>query len=132
MAKKLIGKRELNKILEDRTLLVQKALESGHITKIDICKATGLKIVALNNLFRDNRELYAEYVVLRRTITDIAADNIVAIVMDKTHPKNYDASKEIMKMYKTELDESLDAKDGDHIKIEGGGSGSPINIVFGK
>ena len=132
MAKRLIGKKELTKLFNDRSLLVEQALDNGLLIKSDICNATGLKMTILNAVFAENRELYARYTVLRRTVTDVAADNIVSIVMDKTHPKNYEASKEVLKNFKTDLDNTLEKKDGDEIRIETTGKAtSPVKIVFG-
>lgn len=129
--KKLIGKRELSKLNEDRCLLVEEALSRDIITKSEICKATGLKMSVLNNVFTQNRKLYAKYCVIRRTITDVAADNIVEIVMDKTHPKNYDASKEVLKNFRTDLDDVLDSKETEVLIENTGKAKSPVRIVFG-
>lgn len=129
---KIIGKKELAKIFEERKVLVEQALELGKLTRKDICDATGLKMSDLNNLFGKDRELYSKYCILRRTVVDVAADNIVNAVMDPKHPKNYDASKEVLKNWKSDLDDILDSKDGDAIKIETLGKGkSPVKIVFG-
>lgn len=131
MKGKIIGKRELTKILEDRRMLVEQALELGHMTRKDICESTGLTMVQLANFFQKDRETYHKYSVMRRTVVDTAADNIVNIVMTPSHPKNYEASKEVLKNWKSDLDDILDGKDGTEIQIDGGGSAaSPVKIVF--
>ena len=132
MGKKIIGKRELSKILEDRKILVEQALHLGKLTRKDICNATGLSMTELANLFQKDREIYHKYSIMRRTVVDVAADNIVNAVMDPNHPKNYDASKEVLKNWKSDLDDILDSRDGTEIKIEGGSNAkSPVKIVFG-
>tara|TARA_R110000796_G_scaffold154621_1_gene271317 strand:- start:5206 stop:5625 length:420 start_codon:yes stop_codon:yes gene_type:complete len=104
-------KREEEKLLKDRAELVRAALQSGKMIKKEICDATGLSMVELKNLFQIDREIYAEYVVLRKTIMDIAADNIVAIVNDPQHPQHFQASKELLKNFKSEFDETLESSD---------------------
>ena len=129
---KLMGKKEVKELGKKRAVLVRAAINKGHLIKSEILNATGLTMLQLNNLFQDNTELYAEYTVLRRTITDIAADNIVSIVMDKEHPKNYQASLEVMKTFKTDLDDTLDAKESS-VSIDmplGGKVKDPVTIVF--
>ena len=124
-------KREEKKKLQNYVDLVRVALSKGKMLKKDICEATGLTIPTLNNVFRDDRELYAEYVVLRKTIMDIASDNLVAIVNDPTHPHHFQASKEMLKNFKSDFDSELESS-GDILKIEspGGKSKTAVKIVF--
>lgn len=135
MAKKMRNKsRDLTKLMEQRTMLVELALDQGKLTKKDISKATGLKISDLNNLFNLNKELYAKYSMEYRTIKDIASDNIADIVRDPNHAKNYDASKYILANYKSDFDDVLESKDDTEIEIKGAGgkSSRPVVIRFGK
>ena len=127
-------KRQESKLLESRVLLIDKAMDEGFLTKTDIAKATGLKIWDVVNTFTRDRELYAKFCIRRRTLVDTAADNIQAIVNDKDHPQNYQASKFVVSTYKSDLDEILESKDIDDISVlvEGGESSSPVTIVFGK
>lgn len=90
------NRREKKKLLRDRGLLVRAALDQGKTTRSEICEACEFKLNDLVNLFAEDRELFAEYKIRRKTIVDQAADNIHAIVNDKTHPKHYDASKYIL------------------------------------
>lgn len=126
--------RKTKKLLKTRAALVRAALEAGHITRKDICKATGLQMHELANLFTQDREVYGEYVVRRKTIADIASDNILDIVNDPTHPQHFQASKYILSTYKSDLDEVLDSQDESEMSINVGGDSkaSPINITFGK
>tara|TARA_R110002126_G_scaffold50551_2_gene139210 strand:- start:1857 stop:2264 length:408 start_codon:yes stop_codon:yes gene_type:complete len=120
------------KLLETRADLVRAALESGHISRKDICRATGLKLHELANLFTKDRKVYGEYVVRRKTISDIASDNILDIVNDPEHPQHFAASKYILTTYKSDLDEVLEDRNGDDIQVNIGDSkGSPISITFG-
>lgn len=92
MARSMRNKaRKEAKLLETRAEFVRAALESGHISRKDICKATGLKLHELTNLFTKDRKVYSEYVVRRKTISDIASDNILDIVNDPTHPQHFAA-----------------------------------------
>ena len=135
MARSMKNKeRKEAKLLETRADLVRAALESGHISRKDICSATGLKLHELANLFTLDRKVYGEYVVRRKTISDIASDNILDIVNDASHPQHFAASKYILSTYKSDLDEVLEDKSGDDISVLVGDNakGSPITINFGK
>ncbi len=126
--------RKEKKLLKTRAALVRAALEAGHISRKDICNATGLRMHELANLFTQDREVYGDYVVRRKTISDIASDNILDIVNDPTHPQHFQASKYILSTYKSDLDEVLESQTESEMNINvGGESGaSPINITFGK
>ena len=135
MAKRMKNKERVEaKLLRDRTLLVEKAMEEGFATKKDIAKATGLKMWDIGNLFAKDRELYAKFCVRRKTIVDMASDNIYNIIQDADHPQNFQASKWALTNFKSDLDDALDAKDTEGIiEIEGGASSaSPVVIKFGK
>ena len=126
--------RKEKKLLKTRAALVRAALEAGQISRKDICNATGLQMHELANLFTQDREVYGEYVVRRKTISDIASDNILDIVNDPTHPQHFAASKYILTTYKSDLDDVLESQTESEMNINvGGESGaSPINITFGK
>ena len=126
--------RKEKKLLKTRAALVRAALEAGQISRKDICNATGLQMHELANLFTQDREVYGEYVVRRKTISDIASDNILDIVNDPTHPQHFQASKYILSTYKSDLDDVLESQTESEMNINvGGESGaSPINITFGK
>ena len=126
--------RKTKKLLKTRAALVRAALEAGQISRKDICNATGLQMHELANLFTQDREVYGEYVVRRKTISDIASDNILDIVNDPTHPQHFQASKYILSTYKSDLDDVLESQTESEMNINvGGESGaSPINITFGK
>lgn len=125
-------KREKEKLLKDRAALVRAAMnEANKFTRKDICESSGLTMVQLKNLFQENRELYAEYVVIRKTITDIASDNIFAIINDPTHPQHFQASKYVLQNYKSDLDETLESADSIlSIETSNKGSKNPVKIVF--
>lgn len=106
-------KRKEAKLLETRTALVEAALNEGHTTKRGICKATGLKLHELGNLFTANRSLYGLYVVRRKTMVDIAADNLQDIINDKNHPQHFAASKYVLQNYRSDLDDILEPMAGD-------------------
>jgi hypothetical protein len=126
--------RQEKRLLKTRAALVRAALEAGQISRKDICNATGLKMHELANLLTLDREVYGEYVVRRKTISDIASDNILDIVNDPKHPQHFQASKYILSTYKSDLDDVLESQQESEMNISVGGvSGdSPINITFGK
>lgn len=129
------GVREASKLLETRKALVLVALDAGKFTRRDICKATGMKLHELGDLFTKDRAIFAEYVVRRETLADTAADNIADIVNDPQHPKNYEASKFILQNYKSDLDETLTPSAGEmEIHVPGSGDlrnpSAPVIIKF--
>ena len=127
------SKRKEAKLLESRAEFVRAALEAGHISRKDICKATGLQMHELANLFTQDRKVYGEYVIRRRTISDVASDNILDIINDPQHPQHFAASKYILTTYKSDLDEVLEDKDDEAMNISIGGKSkaSPVTIKFG-
>ena len=110
--------REKSKLMEERINLVEACLDSEISTKAEICKVTGLKRIELNTIFRENKKLYARFCVIRKLLVEKSTDNITAVVDDRTHPKNYEASKWILANYKSDLDADLDAKDSEEIEID--------------
>lgn len=135
MAKAMRNKvRKEAKLLETRTKLVEAALEAGHFTRRAISKATDIKPTDLVNLFTHNRDLYAKYRVMKKSLADVAADNIQDIINDPNHPHHFQASKFILQNYKSELDDELEGVGGElqvEIPAVGGEStASPILIKF--
>ena len=128
--------REIEKkksLLEDRKLRVREAIKQGVVISRDLANIAGIKLHDLKNIFTNDRELYAEYCVAKKTIENLAADNIYKIVEDESHPKNYDASKFIIQNFRTEIDDILDGKNGEMLDIEIGGNsdGGGITLKFG-
>lgn len=126
--------REEENLLKTRAGLVRSALDRGFMSRSEICRVTGMKLHELSNLFTNDRKLFGEYCIIRKTIADVASDNILDIVNDKTHPKNYEASKYILSSYKSDFDEALESHDGESpsVTIGGESKASPIVIKFGK
>lgn len=120
------------KELRDLSLLVSAGINKNLSTRIGLAEACGISLVKLNDFFTVDREVYAKFKILRKTIKDIASDNIFAIVMDKNHPKNYDASKYIASNYKTDLDEVLEAGDSSTIEFDSNSpkAKSTVKITF--
>ena len=121
----------------NQIFLINDALDGGLTTRADIALQAGLKLHELSILFKEESALYAKYCIIRQTIVDMASDNLMDIVADKAHPKNYDASKHVLTNYKSDLDSILQSKDGEgEMEVEIGGTGkskaSPITIRFGK
>jgi len=119
--------------LKDISFKVIAALDEGKMTRSDICEATGMKMYELNSFFSDDRETFAKYKIRRKTLTDIAADNIVDIINDPKHPKHYDASKYVLQNYKSDLDGILESEDTE-IVIDNlpSKAKSSVKIVFSK
>ena len=120
---------------QDKVMRVSAAIEAGYIQRRDLAHAADVKLHDLNNIFTKERELYASYCVRRKTIKDLAADNIYAVVEDRSHPKNYEASKWVAEKFKTDLDDSLESKSDDNLGVSVSNEGSEsgrITIRFGK
>ena len=116
---------EHKKWMEDCKELILTALDKGFTTKGKISASTGLKITELNKIFEEDRELWAEYTMYRRTLVDLAADNIADIISDPTHKDHYQASKYVLSTYKSDLDKTLEEKgDEGEVAFEGSGERS--------
>jgi hypothetical protein len=113
--------------------LVRASMRLGFSTKSDIAEAANMKIWELNDVFKADKELYAEFCVMRKTLVDVAADNLQDILYDKAHPQNFQATKYVLEKYKSDLDSNLEAKDATEIGLTIGGanSPSPVRITFG-
>lgn len=115
-------------------LLVRTAMKLGFSTKTDLAEKAGIKIWELNDVFVYDKEVYSEFCVMRKTLVDTAADNLQEILLDKSHPQNFQATKYILQTYKSDLDSNLETKDKDAVELEvlGNGGVSPVRISFGK
>lgn len=135
MAKEMKNKkRSQERLLKNRGKAVMAALELGFTSRSEICKAANITLYDLSNLFKADRDLFAEYSVRKRTLVDQATDNIQAIVEDKDHPQHYQASKYVLDNFKSEFDEVLESKEGTELQVELGeesNSGKRVRIVFG-
>jgi hypothetical protein len=126
--------RDREKKKSDKMEMLNACLNEGISTRRELAKLSGFTLIQLNQLFHKDRELYAKFCLIRRQMVDIATDNIMDILMDPKHPKNYDASKYIATNYKSDIDSSLESKDEDSIEVEVGGTENsrPVVIRFGK
>lgn len=112
--------------------LVKAALRMGLTTKKDICTSSDMALWELNELFQADKDLYNDFCVRRRTLSDVAADNLETILRDPVHPQNFQATKYVLEKYKTDIDTQLESKDAEEVDIEVLGSGSiPVRITFG-
>ena len=122
-----------NEKLERQSELVKAAIRLGNTTKKDICTGAGIALWELNEVFALDKELYNNFCVIRKTLSDVAADNLETILRDSTHPQNFQATKYVLEKYKTDIDAQLEAKDQESVGVTiGNDSGvSPIRITFG-
>jgi hypothetical protein len=78
-------------------------------------------------------ELKAEFSVRRRSLANLAVDNIHEIVNNFNHPQNFQASKFIVQTYKNDLDEDLTPKISTEVGFDiKDGQISPVKITFSK
>jgi len=118
----------------ERIALIKKALELGVTTRAGLAKAADCTVFDVGSLLTNNPDLYNEYKVRRRTLSETAADNIEDIINDQNHPNNYAASKFIIQTYKSDIDKALEHQDSDELNVEiGKGENSPpVKISFAK
>jgi len=135
--KRIPKEKEQEKIekIEDQTRMVKAAMEMGFTTKKDICKSANIEMWELNGLFKEDKDLHAMFNVRRRSLVDMAADNMTSIVKDPDHPNNFAATKYVLQKYKSDLDEVLESHEVNPLEIDvpsGNGSTKPVIIRFGK
>lgn len=113
--------------------LARTSMKLGKTTRKDICEALNIHLWELAELFLYDKELQREFTVIRRTLVDVAADNLQTILEDPNHPQNFQATKYVLQTYKSDLDTTLEAKDKDEVELSvSGQSGvNPIRITFG-
>lgn len=121
---------------EKHVFKIEEAMDQGASTKKQISEKSGIKIAELNKIFKEEKELYRRFCETRRTIVDLAADNIYDIVEDQTHPKNAEVSKWVLNHYKSDLDATLESKNDEEVEVEIDGTGErgsrPTVIRFRK
>lgn len=131
-AKKTKAK-ELSEKIVDNSLLINSALDLGHTTKSAISEVTGLKLYEINNTLQADKKLFQKFRVVRATLADKAADNLTKIIDDPNHPSHFAATKYVLQTYKSDLDDSMEAKKSDSLEIGIGKVGKdPVKIRFGK
>lgn len=135
MAKRMQNKRREAKEAREKLIReIREAMKLGLLTRKEIAKSVGIKETQLSQIFHKEKELYAKFCVMRRSIVDIATDNLFDVVRDRKHPKNTDISKWVVQNYKSDLDDSLEEKEGEGFEVEVGEGGSkkrPTVIRFG-
>lgn len=113
--------------------LVKMTLEiNPNITTLrQISDTTGAATHEIDRVFQMCPELKAEFSVRRRSLANLAVDNIHEIVNNFNHPQNFQASKFIVQTYKNDLDEDLTPKISTEVGfgIENGQI-SPVKITF--
>lgn len=127
--------REIRERVEKNTALIYAALDLGQTTRKKIGEVTGMKLHEIAKLFTEDKELYAAYTVRRKTLVDLAADNLQDIIEDTKHPQHFAATKYVLQKYKSDLDDILETQDDGEVSINLGGKSSiesPIRIIFGK
>jgi len=134
--KKIPKEKEQERIekIEDQTRLVKAAMELGFTTKKDICKSANIQMWELTSLFKEDKDLHAMFNIRRKSLVDMAADNMVAIVKDPDHPNNFAATKYVLQKYKSDLDENLESHEVNPLDIEipdGKNNTKPVIIRFG-
>ena len=127
-------KRDLQEVRDSHIELAKEAIESGISSRKELAGHIGIKLSELSLLFKEEPDVYKLFCEVRRTIVDLASDNLYDVVADKEHPKNYDASKWVVANYKSDLDESLESKsdDGVEIEVSNGRKRKPTLIKFKK
>jgi hypothetical protein len=115
--------------------LVKMTLEiNPNITTLrQIADTTGAAIHEIDKVFQMVPELKAEFSVRRRSLANLAVDNIHEIVNNFNHPQNFQASKFIVQTYKNDLDEDLTPKISTEVGFDiKDGQISPVKITFSK
>lgn len=113
---------------------IDKTLKSGKavFTKRDLAKVAGLTEDRTYRTLDRYPELEEARLQLAKDIPNIAMQNIVNILTDENHPKQFEASKEIIKRYKTKLDDIAELAKDDGLALDfnqDGKGGFTINFA---
>lgn len=112
---------------------IELAIESGVLAYKKICKTTKLTEAQLQKAFRENEELHKKYKIALLVVKNKAANNIISMVMDDAHPKNFEATRLFVTRYKTTLDEVFEPQTQQiesDVDIDGTPGGVKVNIHF--
>jgi hypothetical protein len=115
--------------LEKRALDIDAAIEAGALSYTKISKVTGYTLTNINTVFKKKPELHKKYKVALMSVQLQAVSNMVDIIMDQDHPKNFEATKSFLGKYKTELDEVFEQGDPTSFELNTP-NGCPIQINF--
>ena len=96
MTKMKNRKRDLQELRSNHIGLAKEAIENGISSRKELAGHIGIKLSELSLLFKEESDVYALFCEVRRTIVDLASDNLYDVVADKEHPKNYDASNQTL------------------------------------
>lgn len=134
MAKKKAWKRGHNLTpdeLEKRVSDIDAAIEAGAISYTQIQKVTGYTMTNIRTVFKKDEELYKKFKKALMAVQLQAVSNMIDILMDQSHPKNYEASKTFLGKYKTEFDDVFEKQDEDEGSYEiKTPKGCPVQINF--
>jgi len=118
---------------ENREQEVAASLMNGNISMRNICKATGLLISQVNQVFIKYPDLKIAYRRLNQELKDHVTSNITEIIMDPTHPKCYEASKLFLTKFTTDFDETFEKQEDEGVGIKmGSDADGVLNISFTK
>lgn len=124
-------RRDRKEYLEKGRALILAALDRGFTTRKKIGDACGLKTWEVADILKHDQDLWAQYTMHRKTLTDLAADNIQDILEDPNHKDHFQASKYILTKYKSDFDDTLESQAEEGMQI-GSGDGKSVTIKFTK
>jgi len=123
--------RDRKEFLAKGRALILAALDKGFTTRKKIGDACGLKTWQVADILKHDENLWAQYTMHRKTLTDLAADNIQDILEDPNHKDHFQASKYILQKYKSDFDDSFESQQDEGLQI-GSGEGKSVKITFTK
>lgn len=125
----------VNKIKNDNEVKeiskqIEVCISKGVYTKEKIARALGITRYELNKHLAKCETSRAIIKVGRSLMGEIAVDNLQDMLTDKNHSNHWQATNHVLKNHKTELDEAIEAKDGDGAIGLTGGKAKRVNITF--
>lgn len=108
--------------LDTRQQKIEDAIDAGILSYVKIAKASKLTVSNLQTVFKKRPELHKKYRVALLSIQAIAESNLIDVIMDPKHPKNYEATKYFLSKYKVDMDTIFEKADSTSSDIE-------VNVV---
>lgn len=130
------GRRPTPEEIQERSIMIEDALDAGALSWVDIQKATELSNTNIRTVFKYNPELHKKYRIQLMQLKTQASANIINAVCDPNNKDHFRATELFLRKYKTDLDEIFERHpDGPGFSItqvdkEGNESKPQIKITF--
>ena len=91
--------------------LVMDSVVSGNVETKEISKDTGISTYKVDKCIRENASISEKFYESRKGATSIATENMLAILNDRFHSKNWEVTKYVLSNFENETSKFMTEKD---------------------